>query len=40
MLKRRNSSSDAFGQKQCSFGYTLVPVSVSAFSRLVFVLIN
>jgi hypothetical protein len=40
MLKRSNSSSDACGQKQCSFGYILVAVSVSAWNRLVFVLIN
>lgn len=37
MLKRSNSSSDACVQKQCSFGYMLVAVSVIACNRLVFV---
>lgn len=40
MLKRSNTSSDACGQKQCSFGYMLVTVSVFACNKLVFVLIN
>lgn len=40
MLKRSNSSSDACGQKQCSFGYMLVALSVTACNRLVLVLIK
>ena len=40
MLKRSNSSSDACGQKQCSFGCMLVTVSVTACNRLVSVAIN
>lgn len=35
MLKRSNSSSDACGQKQCSFGYMLITVSVTACTKLV-----